>query len=192
MRRISDIGAAVIGSGLHRHRPHRGAASPRRPDPRGPGGAPRIAARSGPPSSELPRAYALDGGNACRRARRGRPRHLAQRAPLPAGQPSWPPGEHVVCEKPLAMTRPSRRSWCAWPPTRASSTPSTSTSASTRSTSTSRETVARRRARRGAARHRPLLPGLAPPGDRLELASRAGSRAAPCERSATSGRTGWT
>ena len=55
-----------------------------------------------------------------------------------------------------------------------------------------RELVADGGARRRPARDRPLLPGLAAPRHRLELAARAGARAARCARSATSARTGST
>ena len=73
------------------------------------------------------------------------------------------------------MTAASRRSSSRLPRRPASSTRRTSTSATTRSTSTP-ATRRRRRARRRPARDRPLLPGLAAPRERLELAAAAGSR----------------
>ena len=73
----------------------------------------------------------------------------------------------------------------------ASSTRSTSTSGSTRSTSTSASSSPTAAGRR-PVRDRPLLPGLAVPRHRLELAPRARTRAARFGPSATSARTGST
>ena len=55
---------------------------------------------------------------------------------LPHAKAALAAGRHVVCEKPLAMTAPSRASWSSWRRRPDWSTRPTSTSATTRSTST--------------------------------------------------------
>ena len=113
MRRISDIGAAVIGSGfigtVHIEAlrrlgvPIHGLleASPER-------GAKRVAELG------LPHAYESDGRAARRRARGGRPRHLAQRASTSRRcARSWPPGSTSSARSRWPPRRPSPRSWCA-------------------------------------------------------------------------------
>ena len=193
MRGISDIGAAVIGSGfigsvhiealrrlgvqihgLLEVSPERGAKRPRH--------------------LGLPQAYESIDDDARGPAGRGRPRHLAERAPPPPGAGrSSRAGKHVVCEKPLAMTSRSPPNSCASP--RAAGVvdavnfnirfyPLTSTPASG---------VRGGRPRRGPPRVTgQLLPGLAPPRHRLELAARpAGGRRAAGRRRHRH-RTGWT
>ena len=103
------------------------------------------------------------------------PNHLHD----PQAQAILAAGRHVVCEKPLAMTaaesaelvvaaaasRPRQRGQLQHPLLPAQPARATAPS--------------RRRARRHPARHRPLLPGLAVPGDRLELAARSRTRRRP-------------
>ncbi len=91
MRRVSDVGAAVIGSGfigtVHIEALRRlGVHGPR--PARGSPGARGEADRRARPPPRLRHARRA----ARRRARRRRPRDVAERPPLPAGQAgSWPP-----------------------------------------------------------------------------------------------------
>ena len=128
---------------VHRHRPHRGPAPDRRPRARPARLARRSAARPGrrrPRRRARPTPRSTSCSPTTGVARR--PRHLAQRAPLPAGQgdPRGGPARRVR-EAAGDDRRRSRPSSSGSPRRAASSTRSTSTSASTRSTSTCRELV---------------------------------------------------
>ena len=122
----------------------------------------------------------------------GRPRHLAQRAPLPAGEgdPRRRPARGVR----EAAGDDLRRSPASWSRSRrraASSTPSTSTSGSTRSTSTSR-----RWSRDGGWATSAWSPAATSRtgccSTRTGTGASSRTRAARCARSATSAPTGWT
>ena len=137
MSRIADDRRRRHRHGLHRHRPRRGAAPHRRPGPR--------RARQHAGARRRPRRGPRRAARLRRRSttlladptRRGRPRHLAQRPPPPAGEadPGRRPARHLR-EAAGDDRRRVGRAGRASPPRPAWSTPPTSTSASTRSTST--------------------------------------------------------
>ena len=179
MARRSDIGTAVIGSGfigtVHIEALRRigvnvvgllGSTGPRRR----PGVPGRLGAR-----------LRLARRAAGRRPRPGRPRHVAQRAPRPAGQGDPRRG-------PARRVREAARDDA--PPSPASSSGSPRASGLVNAVNFNirfyplNQHVSavhpRRRRRRRPAGHRPLLPGLAALRHRLELAARAraGRRAA--------------
>ena len=169
---------------LHRHRPHRGASAPRRARARPARLDARSAAAERAAQLGVAQAYAQPRRAARRRPRRGRPRHLAEPSPPPAGQadPRRRPPRRV---REAAGDDRGRvgASWSTWP---ASSGLVNAVNFNIRFYPLNQhlhELVADGRARRRPAGQRPLLPGLAAAGHRLELASRAGPR-----RRAASGR----
>ena len=171
MRRIADVGAAVIGTGfigtVHVEQLRRIGvqvrgvlgSTPERGDGRAAGARRR---------ARLPVAR----GAARRPVRRGRPRHLAEPSPRPPGPPDpgrRPPrrlreaaghdaGRIRRARRPRRGQRPGQRRQLQHP---LLSAPPARPRARRR-----------RRARRRPPRDRPLLPGLAAPRDRLELAPR--------------------
>ena len=173
MRRIADIGAAVIGTGFigtvhvealrrigvhvtRRAREHARAG-------RGPGRRPRRAARL-----PVPR------GPAGRSRRRRRPRDLAEPPPRPAdpGDPGGRPARRLR-EAAGADRRRVRRARRARRRERAGQRGQLQHPLLPAPPARPRP-GRRRRARRRPTRHRALLPGLAPARHRLELAARAG------------------
>ena len=191
MRRIADVGAAVIGTGfigtvhveaLRRigvevrgvlgSTPERGAA---RADALG-----------------VPRAYDSLDDLLADPDRRGRPCHLAQRPARLADEGD--PGRRAARRLREAAGDDrgrARPSWSRWRRPAASSTPPTSTSATTRSTSRpARRSRPGRSAMSGSSPAATSRTGCSTTATGTGASSRIG--AVRCGRSATSGRTGWT
>ena len=192
MRRIADVGAAVIGTGfigtVHVEALRRIGvqvrgvlgSTPERGEARARGA--RRAARV-PVAREPPR----------RPVRRRRPRHLAEPPPRPAD--AGDPGRRPARRLREAAGDDRGRVGGAGPPGRRRAGSVNAVNFNIRFYPLHqhvRELVADGAARRRPLRHRPLLPGLAAPRDRLELAARAGQGRRRSGRSATSARTGST
>ena len=173
MSRIADVGAAVIGTGfigtVHVEALRRIGVQVR--------GVLGSSPERGAPGRALgvPRAYdsleELLDDPTVDVVHVTSPNHLH----LPQARAVLAAGRHVVCEKPLAMTRGVRRAGRARRRDRPGQRGQLQHPLLPAQPARPRR-GRRRRARRRPARHRPLLPGLAAPRDRLELAARARAR----------------
>ena len=136
MRRIADVGAAVIGTGfigtVHVEALRRIGVQVRGVLGSTPGAWRRPCRRA-----SASRAPTTRWRPPARPARRRRPRHVAQRPPPAADARRSSPRAAMSCARSRWRCRPpNRASWSRRPRRPASSTPPTSTSATTRSTST--------------------------------------------------------